>query len=100
VVTPLVPVKNNITGSIDQGKPVLLVLLDLSAAFDTVDHIILFSSLKDVFGLSDKVHEWFRCYLEQRSQIVSVHHILSDVHFLLSGVPTDSVFWSYGLHNV
>ena len=77
--------------SIDQGKPVILVLLDLSAAFDTVDHNVLFSRLKDMFGLSGRVLEWFRSYLEQRSQRVSVHGILSDIQFLLSGVPQGSV---------
>ena len=41
--------------SIDQGKPMIPVLLDLSAAFDTVDNKVLFSRLKDVFGLSGKV---------------------------------------------
>ena len=49
--TALGLVKNDIMMSIDQGKPVILVLLDLSAAFDTVDHNALFSRLKDMFGL-------------------------------------------------
>ena len=77
--------------STDQGKPILLVLLDSSAAFDTVDHNVLFCRLKDMFGLSGKVLEWFRSYLEQRSQRESVHGILSNVQFLLSGVPQGSV---------
>ncbi|KAK2156513.1 hypothetical protein LSH36_211g01021 [Paralvinella palmiformis] len=50
--------------------------------------------LKDMFGLSGRVLEWFRTYLEQRSQRlerVSVHGILSDIQFLLSGVPQGSV---------
>ena len=45
--------------SIAQGKPVILVLLDLSASFDTVDYNIPFSRLKYMFGLSGKVLEWF-----------------------------------------
>ena len=70
---------HDIIMSIDQSKPVLLVLLDLSAAFDTVDHNIHFSRLKYMFGLSGEVLEWFRFYLGKRSQRVSVHGILSDV---------------------
>jgi len=87
--TALVLVKYDTMMSIDQGKPVILVLLDLSVAFDTVDHNVLFSRLKDMFGLSAKVL-WFRSYLEQRYQRVSVHGILSFVQFLLSGVPQGS----------
>jgi len=49
--------------------------------------------LKDMFGLSGKVIEWFRSYLEQRSQTVSVHGILSDIHFSLSCVPQILVLW-------
>jgi len=70
---------------IDQDKPV--ILLDLSAAFDTVHHNVLFSRLKDMFCLSGKVLELFRSYQEQRYQRVSVHDILSEVQFLLSSVP-------------
>ena len=66
--TALVRVKNDNMMSIDQGKPVILVLLDPSAAFDTIDHNELFSSLK-----------YIRSYLELRSQRVSVHGILFDV---------------------
>jgi len=51
--------------SIDQGKPVILVLMNLSAAFDRVDHNVFFSRLKDMFGTSGKVFEWYRSYLEQ-----------------------------------
>jgi len=86
VVTAL----KHIMMSIDQGKPVILVLLDLSAAFHTFDHNVLFSRLKDMVDLSGKVLELFRSYLEQRSQRVSVHGTLSDIHFLLSGVPNGS----------
>ena len=63
----LVRMKNDNMMSIDQGNPVILVLLDLSAAFDTVDHDVLFSRLKHMIRLSGRVLEWFRSYLEQRS---------------------------------
>ena len=69
--------------SIDQGKPVILVLLDLCAAFDRVDHKVPFSKLKDMLGLSGKVLKWFRSYLEQPSHGVSVSGILSAIHFFI-----------------
>ena len=65
--------------SIDEGKLVIRDLLDLSAAFATADHNVLFSRLKDMFGLSGKVLEYFRSYLEQPSQ----RGILSDVQFFV-----------------
>jgi len=77
--------------SFDQGKPVILVLLELYVAFDTVDRNVLFSRLKDMFDMSGKVIEWFRSYLEQCSRRVFVRSILSDVQFLLSGILQGSV---------
>jgi hypothetical protein len=44
-----------------------------------------------MFGLSGKVLKWFRSYLDQSSQRVSVHGILSDIQFLLSDIPQRSV---------
>ena len=60
--------------SIDQGKPVLLVLLDLSDAFYTIDHSVPFSSLKDTF---DKVLDLLQSYLEQHVQWVTVRGMFS-----------------------
>jgi len=51
-----------------------------------------------MFGLSGKVLEWFRSYLEQRSERVSVHDILSDVQFLLSGVLQGSVLGLFTMY--
>ena len=53
--TALVRVNNDIMMSIDPDKSIILVLLDLSAAFERVDHNVFFSRLKDMFGLSGKV---------------------------------------------
>ena len=55
----------------------LLVLLDLSAAFDTVDHNVLLSRLHSKFGISGTALEWFRSYLNGRSQRVMVQGNLS-----------------------
>jgi len=44
-----------------------------------------------MFSLSSKVLEWFRSYLEQRSQKVSIHGILSDFQLVLSGVAQGSI---------
>jgi len=47
-----------------------LILLDLSAAFDTVDYEILVQRLQTTYGISDVAHRWFRSYLLGRSQYV------------------------------
>jgi len=77
--------------SVDQSKPVILILLDLSATFDTVGHNVIFSRLKYTFGLSGTVLEWFVSYLEQHSKRMAARGILSDVQFLLSGVRQGSI---------
>ena len=73
--------------SIDNQKSVVLVLLDLSAAFDTVDHSLLFARLSTRFGICDQALDWFRSYLSDRTQYARIHDVSSDVHAVPYGVP-------------
>ena len=66
--TALVKVANDILLNMNTQRVTLLVLLDLSAAFDTVDHGILLKRLNTTFGIRGKVLEWFSSYLLGRSQ--------------------------------
>ena len=75
----------------DEGKLSVLVLLDLSAAFDTIDHDILLHRLQHVFGIQGTVLSWLRFYLTKRFEIVSTQGTHSDQTVLCCGVPHDSV---------
>ncbi len=63
----------------------MLVLLDLSAAFDTVDHNILLERLENWVGLSGMALKWFRSYLEGRGYFVSIGEHKSNGAFPLHG---------------
>lgn len=88
--TALVKVHNDIVVSVSEGKSVLLVLLDLSAAFDTVEHELLLQFLQDN-GVDGIALQWFRSYLTDRSQQVVVNGEKSERVSLQYGVPQGSV---------
>jgi len=68
--TAVVQVSSDILQVVDCGNSAALVLLDLSAAFDTVDHEILLQRLRVTFGNHDTVHRWFQSYLLGQMQYV------------------------------
>ena len=101
--TALLRVQNDLLMAVDKGKRVFLVLLDLSAAFDTVDHVTLLSFLREIVGLSGPAMDILKSYLEGRTQRVSIKNILSNLSELIFSVPQGSVlgpliFCMYTLH--
>lgn len=89
--TALLKVHDHILTTIDQRKGVLLLLLDLSAAFDTVDHAILLNVLEKRIGVKGRSLAWITSYLEHRQQAVVVPDGKSDNQVLSCGVPQGSV---------
>jgi hypothetical protein len=89
--TALVKVQNDIMKAVDSGSGVILVMLDLSAAFDKVDHEILLRRLEKRLGVKGTVLQWFRSYLSGRTQRVYVNGTTSDSHPFKYGVPQGSV---------
>jgi hypothetical protein len=89
--TAVLRVLSDILEAVDRGDVAALVLLDLSAAFDTVDHDILLQRLQLSFGIDGAAHRWFRSYLTDRTQFVRRGLLKSAVSRLLFGVPQGSV---------
>ena len=74
----LLKVKNDILMSMDEQHVTLLVLLKLSAAFDTIHHDKLIGRLESDLGITDNALAWFKSYLSDWFQRVSVNGSLSD----------------------
>ena len=89
--TALLRVSNDILRAIDNKKCVFLVLLDLSAAFDTIDHDILFKRLQYQLGINGTALQWLKSYLTNRTQCISINGEKSASKQLTCGVPQGSV---------
>ena len=89
--TTLLKIHNDLILAMDRGEVTSLILLDLSAAFDTVDHSILLTRLQNWFGLDGLSLDWFSSYLSLRSQAVSINDSISAFSTLSCGVPQGSV---------
>ena len=89
--TALLKIFNDLLLCCDKGNMSVLTLLDLSAAFDTIDHSILFSRLSKSFGFSGNVMAWMKSYLKERTQKIVVNGHVSESFMLTCGVPQGSV---------
>ena len=94
--TALIRIVNDILHSVDSGNVCALVLLDLSAAFDTVDHGLLLNIVSSRFGFGGPVHQWLQSYLTGRTQTVSINDQLSTPTTLCVECPKGR---SWGRHN-
>ena len=92
--TALLKVQNDILCEIDSQKCVvllLLLLLDMSAAFDTVDHELLLERMSKRYCVKGNALKWFRSYLQDRKKFVMIDGIKAKVKELRYGVPQGSV---------
>ena len=88
--TSRIKVTNDILLNINDQLVTLLLLLDLSAAFDTVDHNTSLHRLQFTFGIHGKVLSWFSSYLSGRSQQIAINETLSAEFELQCCVPQGS----------
>ena len=87
----MIKVQNDILSALDAGSSAILLMLDLSAAFDTIDHGILLSRSCHVYGITGNALDWFRTYLTGRIQRVVIKDSVSVDQELDFGVSRGSV---------
>jgi len=86
----LINVMDDIYEHIDSNDKVLAIYLDLQKAFDCIDHNILLYKMNHI-GIRGTVYNWFKNYLYNRIQYVTVNGVNSDFSTLKCGVPQGSV---------
>jgi len=91
--TALLHIHDHLIGAIGSQKVSCLCLLDLSAAFDTIDHDTLITRLSSWFGIHGSVLSWFKSYLSSRCFCVKCETDLSSWHTSSCGVPQGSVLY-------
>ena len=89
--TALLRVQHDIASELDKNHAMLFVMLDLSSAFDAIDHEHLLTLLHDEYGVRETALSWFRTYLEGRTHCVQIDSKTSATIPLQRGVPQGSV---------
>ena len=82
----------------DRQEITLIVLRDLSAAFDTIDHQILLKELENDFGITGSAHKWFASYLSGRKQRVLVNDLHIGHLSLKLRCPTRQLYGTYFIY--
>ena len=94
--TALITITNYINLAFGKDEEVRLVMLDLSAAFDTIDHQTLLRLYKE-FGSRDKILKWISSYLYVRRHQVRIYDVLSPAYSLDWGIPQGPILDHYFL---
>ena len=81
----------DIVTTIGRGNGAMLVLLDLSAAFDTIYHDHLFCILEKYVGICENALKQIKSYFSNRTQRVQIDDVLLDVANIICGIPQGSV---------
>ena len=88
--TALTKITSDLLSTLDNTNGTILVLLDMSAAFDTLDHDILLHRLSSI-GITGLALQWFQSYLHGRTSSVCINNNYSPSHMISHGVPQGSV---------
>ena len=86
----LLTAQNNLLSALNRKEVAILLLIDFSKAFDMIDHEILLRKLNH-YGVRSKALDWFKSYLTDRCQYVSVNDSKSPIGKLSHGVPQGSI---------
>ena len=84
--------QSDILTALDSGSGAGLLMLDLSASFNTIDHDMLLSRLNSLYGISGDALDWFKSYLSSRVQRVIIGDTVSECKDLNFGVPK-GLYW-------
>ena len=90
--TAITKITNDILLSLDQNECSFLLFLDLSSAFDTIDHNILLSTLQEKYGITGVVLKWFQSYLSYRRYKVKICKCYS------KGIECIAKFYGFKVH--
>ena len=87
---PLIDMYDKISTACDRNEYAIGIFIDLSKAFDTLDHSILLRKLYH-YGIRGITHDWFASYLTNRKQYVSINNTDSSFESINCGVPQGSI---------
>ena len=100
--TALLCVVNEIRTALDRRQGTVIAMIDLGAAFDTIDHGILLTRLQQRYGIDGVALRWMRSYLSERTQSVVINCVSSNETTLISGLWCTSRLsaWAYSFFSV
>ena len=89
--TLLLKFNDDIINEISKNNFVAVLLLDLSAAFDAIDHNLLLKKLESLYGIKGNALKWFKSYLADRTFSVKIRKTKSSIQIIFYGVPQGSI---------